>query len=73
MRFAIWTLILAACAWAGDPSIDEKVRALLPRPEEEMWLRVRWRRDLLAAREEAERVSKPLFLWVMDGDPLGCT
>lgn len=73
MRRVLWALVLAAPAWAWDPSIEEKVRALLPRPEEEAWLSVAWRRDLLAAREEAERVSKPLFLWVMDGDPLGCT
>jgi hypothetical protein len=32
-----------------------------------------WRTDFAAARAEANPAGKPLFLWMMDGHPLGCT
>ncbi len=73
MRRIALVLLLAAAAWAEEASLADRVKAVLPRPDEEKWLRIPWRRDLLAAREEAEKTGKPLFLWIMDGDPLGCT
>ncbi len=73
MRRAMLLLVLAATVWAGGASLEDRVREVLPRPDEEKWLRIPWRRDLLAACEEAEKEGRPLFLWVMDGDPLGCT
>ena len=38
----------------------------------EPWRTIPWRVDLLAAREEAIRTGRPLFLWAMNGHPLGC-
>lgn len=73
MRPLALVLLLVAAAWAEKASPADDVKSVLPRPEEEKWLRIPWRRDLLAAREEAEKTGKPLFLWIMDGDPLGCT
>lgn len=75
MRIKLLSLalfVLFSVRAAATP-LDERVKEILPRPDEEKWLRIPWRRDLLAAREEAEKVGKPLFLWIMDGDPLGCT
>ena len=46
---------------------------MLPRADEERWLKVPWRSDLALGRYEANEARKPLFLWLMDGDPLGCT
>lgn len=43
-----------------------------PAAEELRWLEVGWRSDLEAARQEAERRGRPLFIWAMNGDPLGC-
>ena len=73
MTRAALVLLLAAAACAEGPSIADRARAVLPRAGEEKWLHIPWRRDLLAARAEAEKAGKPLFLWIMDGDPLGCT
>ncbi len=38
----------------------------------EPWQTIDWRVDLLAARDEAIAAEKPLFLWAMNGHPLGC-
>ena len=37
------------------------------------WLELGWEIDLWKARERAAREGKPIFLWEMDGHPLGCT
>ena len=50
-----------------------RLAAVLPKPEEERWLQVPWRTDVTRARAEAQRTGKPLFFWIMDGSPLGCT
>ncbi len=56
---------------AAADEVGERVRALRPKPEG--WQEVPWRTDLAAARREAARTSRPLFLWAMNGNPLGCT
>ena len=56
-----------------DASVLREIAAVLPRSSEERWLQVPWRTDFAAARAEANRSGKPLFLWMMDGHPLGCT
>lgn len=45
----------------------------LCRSDPEAWEKVPFRTDLLEAREEAARTGRPLFLWSMNGHPLGCT
>ena len=45
----------------------------LERLSEERWREIPWRTNLMQARAEAQRANKPLFLWIMDGNPLGCT
>lgn len=42
-------------------------------PEKEAWTSIPWHADLLAAQNVAVRQNKPLFIWSMDGHPLGCT
>jgi hypothetical protein len=44
-----------------------------PRPEEVRWQDVPWQTDLWAARRLAVEEGKPIFLWTMNGNPLGCT
>ena len=39
----------------------------------ERWTEIPWMTELHAAREKAAKESKPLFMWIMDGHPLGCT
>ena len=37
------------------------------------WQRIPWMTDMLAARRRAIAEKKPLFMWSMNGHPLGCT
>ena len=52
----------------GRRVVDE----ILPSKEESAWLEIDWKTDLWSAREEAARTGKPIYLWEMDGHPLGC-
>lgn len=42
------------------------------KPEELRWTQIPWELDLWEARRKASRLQRPLFLWAMDGYPLGC-
>lgn len=42
-------------------------------PPAEKWTEIPWETDITAARQRAAREGKPVFLWIMDGHPLGCT
>jgi hypothetical protein len=46
--------------------------SIVPR-DEEAWQTIPWQIDLLAARALAASAKKPLFIWSMNGHPLGCT
>ena len=37
------------------------------------WRTIPWRISLLEAQAVASKEQKPLFIWAMDGHPLGCT
>ncbi|MFT5122737.1 MAG: hypothetical protein ACI9QL_004582 [Candidatus Omnitrophota bacterium] len=37
------------------------------------WRTIPWQTSLLNAQRIAARERKPLFIWAMDGHPLGCT
>ena len=38
----------------------------------EKWRKIQWRHDLWDARIESAKTGKPIFIWAMNGDPLGC-
>lgn len=40
---------------------------------DEPWRTIPWQTDLLEAQKIAVEQQKPLFVWAMDGHPLGCT
>ena len=76
------TLLLASVvsvqAGSGDKLSDKNLAALheliQPKPEEMIWKdSIPWRTDLWEARREAAAAGKPIYLWEMDGHPLGCT
>ena len=54
-------------------SLEARIAALLPHADEQAWRRIPWRSDLLVARREANAQGKPIFMWIMNGNPLGCT
>lgn len=54
-------------------SNDRKlIQEILPKEEEKAWEDIDWKVDLWEARKEAAKSGKPIYLWEMDGHPLGC-
>ena len=47
-------------------------KELVPSAKEK-WREIPWKTDLLAARDDAVKRKRPLFMWAMNGHPLGCT
>jgi hypothetical protein len=58
---------------AGEEHFRDLLTFIRPKPEELRWQAIPWQTDLRAARLLAEEVGKPIFLWAMNGNPLGCT
>lgn len=56
-----------------DADLVARVEKMLPTEDEDRFLQIPWRTDLLLARREANEQGKPLFMWLMNGEPLGCT
>ena len=42
-------------------------------PGEATWRTIPWQKSLVSAQQLAARDRKLLFIWAMDGNPLGCT
>ena len=40
---------------------------------DEPWLTIPWKISVLNAQRAAAKENKPIFIWAMDGHPLGCT
>lgn len=41
--------------------------------DQEPWRTIPWMTSLLEAQNKAAITQKPIFIWAMDGHPLGCT
>ena len=50
----------------------EKLHKELQPPKDELWLSIPCKTNLLEARAAAAEQKKPIFIWSMDGHPLGC-
>lgn len=50
---------------------EELHAQLVPKPE--TWKTIPWQTNLLAAQQIAAKKKQPIFIWAMDGHPLGCT
>jgi hypothetical protein len=74
---ALALALLSTSAAAQVAPIDDaefaRLHASLCAPDQGRWQQIPWTIDLLAARDRATRERKPLFLWSMNGHPLGCT
>jgi hypothetical protein len=46
--------------------------SIKPRPDELRWREIPWETDLWEARRRAAGEGKPLLMWAMNGNPLGC-
>ena len=63
---------------AAEPTVDplnfrDLLAYILPKPDEVKWQRIPWQTDLWEARRLAIQEHKPIFAWMMNGSPLGCT
>lgn len=70
-------LLAGVCSTASTGELDEaqfrRLHEALKPAEDEPWRTIPWKIRLLDARETAGRQGKPIFIWAMDGHPLGCT
>jgi len=58
---------------APTPENFDKLRALIkPQQGEDKWTGIPWMAGLWEARRRAANLGKPILLWEMDGNPLGC-
>ncbi len=68
---------LGTSAHAVEPlkaeQLPKLIAAIKPKPEESKWLSIPWETSLWTARQKAAAEGKPILLWEMDGNPLGCT
>lgn len=55
-----------------DEAEFERLHQLLS-PTPATWREIPWRTNLLKAQQRAVEENKPIFIWAMDGHPLGCT
>lgn len=57
-----------------DPTTFRELLAFVrPKPEELRWQEIPWQTDIWEACRLAAEQGKPVFLWTMNGNPLGCT
>ncbi len=64
---------LPAVAVESVQSLDAKISAVLPTSDEDRWLTIPWRTNVMQARLDAQNLNRPMFLWIMNGNPMGCT
>ena len=80
---SLLTASVALLLWPQDPAarppeplrpetFRQLHRELVPAASE-AWQRIPWRLELLPAAAAARAEGKRLFLWSMNGHPLGCT
>lgn len=50
---------------------DALHRLIKPGPDELKWLEIPWLTSLWEARKKGAEEGKPVFLWSMDGTPMG--
>lgn len=55
-----------------SPEVFRKLHDELRPRRDELWRSIPWKTSLLEARDLAVRERKPLFMWSMNGSPLGC-
>jgi len=63
-------------AWRSGVKTGEDLKVLhefiMGDVKDQKWQTIEWHGDLLEARMKAKKQNRPLFVWAMNGDPLGC-
>ena len=71
MTALLATLLLAAQGGLTETDCRSLLDSLKP-PTAELWRDIPWKVSLVEAQNLAAKEKKPLFIWSMDGNPLGC-
>jgi len=74
--FATLACVLLICPAASAQLTENEFRTLheqLKPAADEPWRTIPWKISLLDAQRIAAQQKKPIFIWAMDGHPLGCT
>jgi hypothetical protein len=69
------TALLALILSGGDALTADEFRAIhdkLKPPVDEAWRKIPWKTNLVEAQNAAVKEKKAIFIWSMDGNPLGC-
>ena len=76
-------LLLALCIYfpvTSGPFVDKlseaefgRLHGQLQASSEAPWRTIPWKISLLDAQRASVSQKKPIFIWAMDGHPLGCT
>lgn len=56
-----------------DENFRQYAGFIRPQEGESRWRDIPWQTDLREACRLAAEQGKPIFLWTMNGNPLGCT
>ena len=73
---AIWPVLILFAQTHAQTLSDERFEELhqqLRPGSDDLWRTVPWKTSLLDAQRAAVSNRKPIFIWAMDGHPLGCT
>ena len=70
---SLFTALLLTTSGGLTPAEFTTLHQQLQPSGDEVWRTIPWRTSLLDAQAEAAQAGKPLFIWAMDGHPLGCT
>ncbi|MFI4860433.1 MAG: hypothetical protein ACIAXF_07105 [Phycisphaerales bacterium JB063] len=78
-KCAVLLMVVSAVCWQASAFAGEltqaRVDALLAElspTADEPWRTVPWQVSVLEAQRIALESGKPIFIWAMDGHPLGC-
>lgn len=61
------------CAGELTEAEFRRLHRQLQPARDEPWRTIPWKIALLNAQQTAAKEKKPIFIWAMDGHPLGCT
>ena len=69
----VWAPLTGLFAQELSEQRCQELLSELQSGEKAVWRTIPWKLSVLDARREAIDQDKPIFIWAMDGHPLGCT
>lgn len=75
LALCLFVALVSKSGVAGELTVEQfqKLHSELQPDNSALWRTIPWKTSLLDAQKTAAEDKKPLFIWAMDGHPLGCT